>query len=95
MTHVVGSSCSGCKTKECVEVCPADCFYEGPEQLYINPEECIDCEACLGVCPNRAIMAAEDLPPNLAVYLQINEENSMSGELPNVVKRERKEKLKI
>ena len=91
MTHVVTANCMGCKTQNCVEVCPADCFYEGNEQLYIHPEECIDCEACVVVCPNEAIYSEDNVPNKMLVFIQLNEENTMSGELPNIIKSKRKE----
>lgn len=62
MAFVVGESCVGCKYGDCVDVCPVECFYEGPELLYINPEECIDCTACEPVCPVQAITAADRAP---------------------------------
>jgi ferredoxin len=55
MSHVVNEACVNCKYGDCVEVCPVNCFYEGGDQVYINPEECIDCEACVSECPVNAI----------------------------------------
>jgi len=46
MTYVVTDSCIKCKLTDCVEVCPVDCFHEGPNMLVIDPEECIDCTLC-------------------------------------------------
>ena len=46
MTFVVGEQCIKCKHTDCVEVCPVDCFYEGPNFLVIHPDECIDCALC-------------------------------------------------
>ena len=46
MTFVVGDNCIKCKHTDCVEVCPVDCFYEGPNFLVIDPDECIDCALC-------------------------------------------------
>ena len=46
MAFVVGDACVKCKYTDCVEVCPVDCFYEGPNMLVINPDECIDCALC-------------------------------------------------
>ena len=62
MTYVVVESCIRCKLTDCVEVCPVDCFHEGPNFLVIDPEECIDCAACEPVCPVMAIFAEEDVP---------------------------------
>jgi len=91
MPHVVTQACQGCKTSTCVDVCPADCFYEGEQQLFIHPDECIDCEACVGECPNGAIYLDERLPHNMRVFLQLNEEHTMSGELPNIVQSKKQE----
>src|SRR5205814_3369863 len=55
MAHVVTDKCNGCKFTDCVEVCPVACFYELETQLIIHPEECIDCQACVDVCPVQAI----------------------------------------
>ena len=46
MAFIVGDACVKCKLTDCVEVCPVDCFYEGPNMLVINPDECIDCALC-------------------------------------------------
>ena len=59
MPYVVTEACINCKHTDCVEVCPVDCFYEGPNFLAINPDECIDCNACVPVCPVQAIYADE------------------------------------
>ena len=61
MTYVVTESCIKCKYTDCVEVCPVDCFYEGPEFLVIDPEECIDCGLCEPECPIEAIKADDEL----------------------------------
>ena len=58
MPHVVTNKCVGCKFTDCVVVCPVACFYELEAQLVIHPEECIDCMACVDVCPVHAIYAA-------------------------------------
>ena len=55
MPFVVQSACVKCKYGDCVDVCPVECFYEGDDMLYINPDECIDCTACEPVCPVAAI----------------------------------------
>lgn len=55
MAYVVTEPCVNCKYGDCAEVCPVECFYEGPDSLYINPDECIDCDACAPVCPVNAI----------------------------------------
>ena len=55
MTHVVLESCIRCKYTDCVDVCPVDCFREGPNFLTIDPDECIDCAVCIPECPVNAI----------------------------------------
>ena len=60
MTYLVNDKCIMCKHTSCVDVCPVDCFYEGPNMLVINPEECIDCGVCEPECPEEAIVP-EDL----------------------------------
>jgi NAD-dependent dihydropyrimidine dehydrogenase PreA subunit len=62
MTHVVSENCIKCKYTDCVDVCPVDCFREGPNMLVIDPDECIDCAVCIPECPANAIFAEEDLP---------------------------------
>src|SRR5215831_21370340 len=47
MTYVVTESCIKCKYTDCVDVCPVDCFREGPNMLVIDPDECIDCTLCV------------------------------------------------
>ena len=74
MTFVVGSPCVGCKDTACVTVCPVDCFYEGPDMLYIDPEECIDCGACEPECPVEAIFEESEVPEEWHKYSKINYE---------------------
>jgi ferredoxin len=62
MTFVVTESCIKCKYMDCVEVCPVDCFHEGPNFLVIDPDECIDCTLCEPECPVEAIYSEEELP---------------------------------
>ncbi len=74
MTHVVAQPCSGCRYTDCVVVCPVECFYEGEQMLYIHPEECIDCEACVPECPVEAIFHEDNLPKEWSEYLELNAE---------------------
>ncbi len=76
MTFVVTESCIKCKYTDCVEVCPVDCFHEGPNFLVIDPEECIDCTLCEPECPVEAILPDDDLPDDQAHFLALNEELS-------------------
>ena len=70
MPYVIAEPCVGTKDTACVDVCPCDCIHPRKDeaefsaalQLYINPEECIDCGACTPVCPVSAIFPMEDLP---------------------------------
>jgi ferredoxin len=72
MTHVVTDSCIKCKYTDCVDVCPVDCFKEGPNMLVIDPDECIDCAVCIPECPVDAIYAEEDLPAGQEHFTALN-----------------------
>lgn len=74
MTYVVTENCIKCKYTDCVEVCPVDCFHEGPNILVIDPEECIDCSLCEPECPIGAIFAEDDVPEGQAQFLELNAE---------------------
>lgn len=86
MTFVVGENCIKCKHTDCVEVCPVDCFYEGPNMLVINPDECIDCALCEPECPVDAIYADDELPDDQKDFLQLNEELSAKWEVISEMK---------
>lgn len=72
MTFVVTDNCIQCKYTDCVEVCPVDCFYEGPNMLVIHPDECIDCALCEPECPAAAIVSGDDLNETNAHFLALN-----------------------
>ena len=72
MTFVVTENCIRCKYTDCVEVCPVDCFHEGPNFLVIDPEECIDCQLCVPECPVDAIYEEDDLPEDQKGFIQLN-----------------------
>jgi len=72
MTFVVTENCIKCKYTDCVEVCPVDCFYEGPNFLVIHPDECIDCGLCEPECPAEAIYEESNLPAGQEQFLEIN-----------------------
>ncbi|HHI76637.1 MAG TPA: ferredoxin family protein [Gammaproteobacteria bacterium] len=74
MTYVVIENCIKCKYTDCVEVCPVDCFHEGPNFLVIDPDECIDCALCEPECPAEAIVSEDDLPPDQEIFLELNAE---------------------
>lgn len=76
MTYIVAENCIKCKYTDCVEVCPVDCFHEGPNFLVIDPEECIDCSLCEPECPAEAIFAEDDLPEDQSHFLELNAELS-------------------
>ena len=70
MTRVITSACIGTKDTSCVDVCPVDCIhpkkdasgFAGSDQLFINPDECIDCGACEPACPVNAIYPDDEVP---------------------------------
>ena len=74
MTYIVNDKCIKCKLMDCVEVCPVDCFYEGPNFLVIHPDECIDCALCEPECPVEAIFSEDELPDDQQVFLELNAE---------------------
>ena len=74
MTHIVLESCIRCRYTDCVDVCPVDCFREGPNMLVIDPDECIDCAVCIPECPVEAIKAEEDVPADQQQFLALNAE---------------------
>ena len=76
MTHVVTHACIKCKFTDCVDVCPVDCFKEGPNMLIIDPDECIDCAVCIPECPVDAIYAEEDLADDQKQFIALNAELS-------------------
>ncbi len=77
MTFVVLENCIKCKYTDCVDVCPVDCFHEGPNFLVIDPEECIDCTLCEPECPIEAIVSEDDIPEGQEQFLGLNEELSL------------------
>lgn len=72
MAYIVTEPCLNCKYTDCVEVCPVDCFHEGENILYIDPEECIDCGACVPECPVEAIYEESEVPEKWEGYIQEN-----------------------
>ena len=82
MTFVVGENCIKCKHTDCVEVCPVDCFYEGPNFLVIHPDECIDCALCEPECPIDAIFSEDELPDDQQNFLELNAELARARVLP-------------
>ena len=76
MTYVVTDACVKCKYTDCVDVCPVDCFREGPNFLVIDPDECIDCTLCVAECPVEAIYAEDDVPADMQAFIPLNAELS-------------------
>lgn len=74
MAYIIAQPCVGVKDKSCVEVCPVDCIHgkDSDDQLYINPDECIDCGACEPVCPVTAIFIEEEVPDKWHEYIEKN-----------------------
>jgi ferredoxin len=85
MTFVVTENCIRCKYTDCVDVCPVDCFREGPNFLVIDPDECIDCAVCVPECPANAIYAEEDVPGDQQSFIKINAD--LSRQWPSITKR--------
>lgn len=76
MTVVVTEKCDGCRFTDCVTVCPVACFHTDGKMLYVDPVECIDCGACIPICPVHAIYETRDLPPEFAHWKAINAERA-------------------
>jgi ferredoxin len=85
MTFLVTENCIKCKHTDCVEVCPVDCFYEGPNFLAINPDECIDCGVCVPECPINAIVEDTNLDHNIPFWVDLNKR--LSTKWPNITKK--------
>jgi len=73
MTYVVTENCIKCKYTDCVDVCPVDCFHEGPNFLVIDPRRCIDCNLCMPICPASAIFPDSEVPDNMIQYVNLND----------------------
>lgn len=86
MTFVVTENCIKCKYTDCVEVCPVDCFHEGPNFLVIDPDECIDCTLCEPECPIEAIKSEDDLAEGEEKFLELNAELSRDWPVINEAK---------
>jgi ferredoxin len=85
MTFLVTENCIKCKHTDCVEVCPVDCFYEGPNFLAINPNECIDCGVCVPECPINAIIEDTNLDHDIPFWVDLNKR--LSTKWPNITKK--------
>lgn len=85
MTMVVTEPCFGCKHTLCVSVCPCDSFREGEQMLFIDPESCIDCEACIAECPTQAIFYEDNVPEPWRDYIDLNRE--MASQCPIITEK--------
>ena len=85
MTFVVTDNCIKCKYTDCVEVCPVDCFYEGPNFLVIHPDECIDCALCEPECPAVAIFSEDEVPAGMENFIELNAE--LADIWPNITEK--------
>ena len=81
MTHVVTSACVGHKYQDCVAVCPVEAFRELTTYLVIDPDECIDCGACIPECPVEAIFEESDVPASEEEWIERNEKESVDAPL--------------
>ena len=89
MTYVVTQPCFGCKYTDCVVVCPTEAFRVGEQMLYIDPDECVDCDACVPECPVEAIFHQDNVPEEWKGFIELNAE--MAPQTPNIT--EKKEPL--
>lgn len=76
MAYVVLEACINCRYTDCVDVCPVDCFHQGPNLLVIDPEECIDCSLCAPECPVDAIYFRDDIEEDYKFMIEINKKYS-------------------
>jgi ferredoxin len=85
MAYVVTEPCFGCKYTDCVVACPVECFHEGESMLFIDPVECIDCDACISECPVEAIYPDHAVPAQWRDYIALNAE--MAPKCPSIYDR--------
>jgi ferredoxin len=80
MAYVIAEPCINTKDTACVAVCPVDCIhptkdeaaYAKVDQLYINPDDCIDCGACMPECPVDAIFSGDEVPAKWQSFIAKN-----------------------
>ena len=88
MTYIIAEPCVDVKDQSCIDVCPVDCIYgvdEGDDrQLYINPDECIDCAACEPVCPVNAIYPEEEVPEKETASIDLNKKYDYDNSEPGL-----------
>ncbi len=83
MSYIVTQHCVDCKYTDCVTVCPVDAFHAGPRMVYINPDTCVNCDACVPSCPVEAIYSEETLPESMKAYIAINTDGSKTHPMVN------------
>ncbi len=83
MSYIVTQHCVDCKYTDCVTVCPVDAFHEGARTVYINPDTCVNCDACVPACPVETIYSEENLPSQYQSYVQINIDGSNANPVIN------------
>ena len=88
MTYVVTGSCNGCRFTDCVAVCPVDSFYGDDTMLYIDPNSCICCGACVVECPVEAIFAVDEVPEDQQLWIKINADKCESNEVVHVCEKQ-------
>src|SRR6266581_1251642 len=76
VAHIVTANCNDCKYTDCCVVCPVECFYQDEMMLYIDPQDCIDCEACVPECPVEATFAEANVPGQWQSFTQLNAERA-------------------
>ena len=85
MTYIVGHACINCKFSDCVETCPVEAFFEGPNMLVIDPDICIDCGACEPACPVDAINDENNVPSDEQEFVSLNAK--LCKEWPSILKK--------
>jgi ferredoxin len=86
MTYVVAEPCVNCRYTDCALVCPVEAFHLDDDMLVINPETCIDCDACVPECPVEAVFAENNVPAEWTHFTPMNAEKALSG-LPTITAR--------
>ncbi|TWT64439.1 indolepyruvate ferredoxin oxidoreductase subunit alpha [Rubinisphaera italica] len=87
MAYVITEPCRGCKFTDCVEDCPTDSFREGDDMLFIDPETCIDCDACISACPVEAIFPDHEVPQQWQHYIEMNATMSQKSPMITEIRR--------
>ena len=86
MPHIATDNCQLCRYTDCVSHCPVECFHADDERLYIDPDVCVDCGACIPACPVQAIYDVVDMPDDKEPWIAINRERAKA--LPVVTEKQ-------